>query len=277
MAYFTLRDGGRLYYEDTGGEGPAVLMLHGWISTHAVFSRAVPVISRAARCIAFDHRGHGKSMGAARGAVTLDTLAGDLHELITGLGLDDVTLLGWSMGAGVILRYVSVYGCGAIRQIVLCDMSPRQMNDADWTLGLFQGGLTKEAAEKAAGGTFYDLYKTFAVGAVPKLARLPEFLLRFILTRKLAECDESAAVSLARSVQEADLRPCAERITVPVHYFYAVPGSLFSPALADWYRDHIPGPFRSAAFPNSTHMLISEHPRQFAKAVLRTLEDCAAP
>ena len=177
------------------------------------------------------------------------------------------------MGAGAILNYVSRYGCGALRQIVLCDMSPRQMNDEDWTLGLFQGQLTKEFAENEAGKDFYDFYKSFAVGALPKLARLPEFLLRAILRKKLAQCDEKATVSLARSMQEADYRRVVGQIDVPVHYFYAIPGSLFSPELADWYRDHIKAPFQSMGFPNSTHMLMGEHPRQFADAVLRVLSD----
>ena len=273
MAYFSLKDGGQLYYEDTGRGDQTILMLHGWISTHKVFSKSLSAIGNASRCITYDHRGHGKSMKAAKEPITMDMLASDLNELITGLDLHDLTLLGWSMGAGAILNYVSRYGCGALRQIVLCDMSPRQMNDEDWTLGLFQGQLTKEFAENEAGNDFYDFYKSFAVGALPKLARLPEFLLRAILRKKLAQCDEKATVSLARSMQEADYRRVVGQIDVPVHYFYAIPGSLFSPELADWYRDHIKAPFQSMGFPNSTHMLMGEHPRQFADAVLRVLSD----
>ena len=271
MAYFTLKDGGQLYYEDTGRGNQTILMLHGWISTHKVFSRSIPAISKAARCITYDHRGHGKSMRAAGESVTMDTLASDLNELITGLDLHKFTLLGWSMGAGVILNYVSRYGCAALRQIVLCDMSPRQLNDADWALGLFQGQLTKELAENEERRNFYELYRTFALGAVPKLERIPEYLLRVILRKKIAACDERAALSLALSMLEADYRRVVGQINVPVHYFYAMPGSLFSPELADWYRDHIHAPFRSTGFPNSTHMLIGEHPRQFAKEVLRVL------
>ena len=273
MAYFTLKNGERLYYQDTGRGDQTILLLHGWISTHRVFSRSIPAISKAARCITYDHRGHGNSTRESRETVTMDTLARDLNEFITGLALHDVTLLGWSMGAGVILHYISIYGCAALRQIVLCDMSPRQMNDADWTLGLFRGKLTKDFAEKEAGKDFYELYRLFAVGAVPKLKRIPKFLLRIILQRKLSECDERTAVSLARSMQEADYRSCVEQISVPVHYFYAIPGSLFSLDLTDWYGNHIRAPFYSEGFPNSTHMLIGEHPFRFAKAVLRVLRD----
>ena len=273
MAYFSLKNGAQLYYEDIGRGNKTILLLHGWISTHRVFARAVPAISREARCITYDHRGHGNSRGETRELVTMDTLARDLNEFITGLDLHGITLLGWSMGAGVIMNYISAYGCAALRQIILCDMSPKQMNETDWTLGLFQGKFTREYAERIAGKDFYELYQLFAVGAVPKLARLPDFLLRFVLRKKLAECDEKTALSLARSMLEADFRPCVEQITVPVHYFYAVPGSLFSPKLADWYGEKLHTPYHSAEFPNSTHLLISEHPRQFARAVIRVLGD----
>ena len=174
-------------------------MLHGWISTHKVFSKSLSAIGNASRCITYDHRGHGKSMKAAKEPITMDMLASDLNELITGLDLHDLTLLGWSMGAGAILNYVSRYGCGALRQIVLCDMSPRQMNDEDWTLGLFQGQLTKEFAENEAGKDFYDFYKSFAVGALPKPSamRRPPFLLPALCRRLIIDVlwDKSMCLS----------------------------------------------------------------------------------
>ena len=64
-----------------------------------------------------------------------------------------------------------------------------------------------------------------------------------------------------------DNRPVAGQITVPVTYFYADPGSLFSPVLADWYKEHVVTPFRAVRFPNSTHMLIREYPEKFAEEV----------
>lgn len=273
MAYFSLSDGEKIYYEDTCTGRSTIIMLHGWISTHREFAPILRAVSKTARCIICDQRGHGNSKSVTGDHVTLDTLAGDLNELIAGLDLRDITLLGWSMGAGVILKYVSLYGCGALRQIVLCDMSPRQINDADWSLGLFQGKLTREFAESTAGNDFYDLYRQFAVGAIPQLARLPDPLLRIVLKRRLNACAEGVAISLSDSIKEADLRPCVEQISVPVHYFYAEPGSLFSPELADWYREHISAPFFSKAFHKSTHMLMREHPYQFAREVIRVLDN----
>ena len=73
--------------------------------------------------------------------------------------------------------------------------------------------------------------------------------------------------SLAKSMKTQDNRPVAEQITVPVTYFYADPGSLFSPKLADWYKEHIKTPYTAVRFPESTHMLVSEYPEKFADEV----------
>ena len=77
--------------------------------------------------------------------------------------------------------------------------------------------------------------------------------------------------SLAVSMKSQDNRPAVEQITVPVTYFYADPGSLFSPKLADWYKDHLHTQYSSVRFPDSTHMLISDHPEKFAQEVSAVL------
>ena len=219
MSYFTLKNGEQIYYEDTGSGDQTIVMLHGWTSTHEVFAPVVPEISKYARCITYDHRGHGGSKNANKERVTMDTLAGDLDELIRGLGLHDITLLGWSMGAGVVMNYTALYGCSSLRKIVLCDMTPRQMNDKEWKLGLYQGRYTKEDMQKESGKDFYSLYKKFVIGAVPKYGKVPGFLLRRPLKKILANCDEGVLKSLSASMKEKDFRECVRKITVPVSYF----------------------------------------------------------
>ena len=273
MSYFTLKNGEKLYYEDIGNGPETLIMMHGWTSTHEVFSEPAAKLKEKARCIIYDHRGHGGSKDANREKPTMETLASDLDEIIRGLSLSNVTLLGWSMGAGVALNYVRIYGCGALRQIVLCDMTPKQINDDEWKLGLYQGAYTKENMEKEAGKDFFSLYKAFAVGAVPRLKKIPGFLLKRPLKKKLAECDEAVLKSLSASMKSQDNRDAAGMITVPLTYFYADPGSLFSPELAGWYRDHVKTPFHAVRFPDSDHMLVSKYPDRFAENVAKLLEN----
>ena len=271
MSYFTLKNGEKLYYDDKGQGSETLIMMHGWTSSHDIYVQPTEALQKQARCIIYDHRGHGGSKDANSGSPTLETLAGDLKELIDGLSLTNVTLLGWSMGACTIFNYVRLFGCDNIKQIILCDMTPKQLNDEEWKLGLNQGTYTKEDMEKEAGKDFYTLYKRFVVRTVPKLRWIPGFLLKKPLTEALAKCDEAVLKSLALSMKTQDNRPVVVQITVPVTYFYADPGSLFLPELADWYKEHVKTQYNSVRFPDSTHMLISENPEKFAQEVGKVL------
>ncbi len=270
MSYFTLKNGMELYYEESGSGQPVILM-HGWTSSHEIYSEPVEMMKDKARFIIYDHRGHGGSKGANKESVTMETLASDLNELIQGLGLSDVTLVGWSMGSGVAMNYIRLYGCSALKQVVLCDMTPKQLNDDEWKLGLYQGRYTAQDMERDAKKDFLRLYQEFAVGAIPKLSKIPGFMIRPKLKKKLLDCDESVLRGLSGSMKAQDNRDVIGKITVPLNYFYAVPGSLFSPDLAQWYKENANAPFNAVAFPESTHMFIAEHPELFAQELSKLL------
>ena len=69
-----------------------------------------------------------------------------------------------------------------------------------------------------------------------------------------------------------DNRDVVGMITVPLTYFYADPGSLFSPKLADWYRDHAAAPFKAVRFPGSDHLLVTNDPDRFTKSVAQLMD-----
>jgi pimeloyl-ACP methyl ester carboxylesterase len=271
VSYFSLRCGEQLYYQIIGTGSKTVVMMHGWTSNHEIFQKSAALLGQDVRCILYDHRGHGGSKAANLHHVTMDTLASDLHELLIGLDLHEVTLLGWSMGAGVAMTYVGRYGCERLKQIVLCDMTPRQLNDAQWKLGLYKGAYTRADMKRDANREFFALYEQFALSAAPTLVGIPKGVLQMILSRKLRSCDQTVLKSLSASMKAQDNRENVAKITVPLTYFYAVPGTLFSPELADWYREHTGGPYKSVAFPGSTHLLVMDAPLSFAANVKRLL------
>lgn len=270
VSYFTLKNGMKLYYEDRG-EGQPIVFLHGWTSSHSIYSAPVKKISQNAHCISYDHRGHAGSKLASGEAVTMETLASDLNEIIEGLQLRDIILVGWSMGAGVAMTYVKSFGCDALKQIVLCDMTPKQINDDGWKLGLYKGKYTVEDMNRSTDKKFLSLYHSFAVGAMPRLRKIPDFLLDIILKRRLKSCDENILASLSKSMKLQDNRDVIGKITVPLTYFYAEPGSLFSPELAKWYEINVKTRFNKVAFSDSSHMFISEHPDKFAEEIINIL------
>ncbi len=111
-------------------------------------------LQRKAHCIIYDHRGYGGRKDAHQETVTIERLASDLNELIEGLSPSDVTLVGWSMGESVAMTYIRNFGCFALRQVVLCDMTPKQINDTEWKLGLYQEDIQKKIWKGMTGRIF---------------------------------------------------------------------------------------------------------------------------
>ena len=270
MDEFVLSNGMRLCCEEIGAGRP-VICLHGWTSDHKVFVEPAQALADKAHFILYDHRGHGGSKGANGEPVSVRTLADDLNEVICGLGLEGVTLLGWSMGADVVLSYVDAYGCARLSQVVICDMTPKKVNDESWSLGLCKGAYMVGDAEKDKGKDFETLFYEYAIHTDSKLGNVPEEQLRAGVRMQMTQFDESVAMSLFNSMNEGDWRGSAAKIGVPVTYFYAVPGSLYPPELAAWYRDQATEPYQAIPFENSTHRFVTEHPEQFAEELGKLL------
>ncbi|OAQ41713.1 arylesterase [Pedobacter psychrophilus] len=106
-------------YQDSG-EGKPLILIHGWPSTSQMFeSQLVELPKQGVRCIAYDRRGFGKSDQPFNG-YDYNTLANDLNQLIKKLDLTDVTLLGFSMGGGEVVRYLSKYNVeGRVTKAIL--------------------------------------------------------------------------------------------------------------------------------------------------------------
>ena len=96
MAFMTT-GGFRLYYEDTGGEGPALLFLHGAGGNHLSWWQQVPVFAEEYRCVTVDQRGFGQSPDVAGGPGP-SALATDALALLDHLGIAKAAIVAQSMG-----------------------------------------------------------------------------------------------------------------------------------------------------------------------------------
>jgi non-heme chloroperoxidase len=112
-----------LHYQDHG-EGPAVVLIHGYpLDGHSWEKQERALLQAGYRVITYDRRGSGKSSQPATG-YDYDTFAADLDILLATLQLNDVFLIGFSMGTGEATRYLSKYGSEQVRKAVL--MAPLQ-------------------------------------------------------------------------------------------------------------------------------------------------------
>jgi peroxiredoxin len=106
-----------LYYEDHGSGQPVVL-IHGYPLDGSSWEKQAAVLLDAGkRVITYDRRGFGRSSRPTSGH-DYDTYAADLSSLLLALDIHDVVLVGFSMGTGEVVRYISTYGSHRLAKAV---------------------------------------------------------------------------------------------------------------------------------------------------------------
>ena len=107
-----------IYFEDYG-EGPPVVLIHGWPLSHRMWEYQINALTEAGyRCIAYDRRGFGDSDKPWTG-YDYDTMSNDTHELVKALDLQGATLVGFSMGGGEVARYFGRFGADRVSKAML--------------------------------------------------------------------------------------------------------------------------------------------------------------
>ena len=82
-------NGQNLYYEDTGGRGPALVFSHGLLMDHTMFAPQVQALQGRFRCISWDERGHGQTADPEQCApFDYYDSADDLAALLEHLGVE---------------------------------------------------------------------------------------------------------------------------------------------------------------------------------------------
>jgi 3-oxoadipate enol-lactonase len=97
--------GVELAYEDTGGDGPPLVLAHGLTATRRYVVHGSRLLERSGyRVVSYDARGHGESTPAPDpGDYGYPLLVGDLEQVLDELGIARAVLVGASMGAATTL------------------------------------------------------------------------------------------------------------------------------------------------------------------------------
>jgi len=95
-----------LYYEDTGpgSTGETIAFSHGLLWGTELFAPQVEALRARYRCIAWDHRGQGRSASDHRNCIDMELVWADAVALLEKLGTGRVHFVGLSMGGFVGLR-----------------------------------------------------------------------------------------------------------------------------------------------------------------------------
>ena len=144
----------RIYYEDNGS-GPPVVLIHGYaLNGQSWEKQETALLAAGHRVITYDRRGFGASSRPSTG-YDFDTLAADLHVLLSRLDLRGVVLAGFAMGSGEIIRYLAAHGSERVRAAALvAPLLPFLLKTSDSPEGIdrsvFDGITARIVADRPA-------------------------------------------------------------------------------------------------------------------------------
>lgn len=264
MPELVTNDGVRLRYRDEGTGAPLVIV-PGWSQTASMFAGQVDGLADRYRVIVLDHRGHGESEKPAHG-YRIARLSKDLHELLAALELEDVNLLGWSMGCSVVWSYYDLFGPERLARLVLVDepaflcqlpeMSPGDIADAgalwDASAAIEVYGAVRSNQEAFV----HDFVKVFLTDRIGDADRLSDEVLK---------TPAPAAAALVLNHIFSDWRDVISRIQIPTLVFAATKSHV-PVSSQEWLQRTIPDA-RLEIMEGRAHLMFYEDPDAFNRAL----------
>jgi haloacetate dehalogenase len=224
-----------------GGDGPALLLLHGHPQTHYMWHAVAPELARAFTVVAADLPGYGRSHPVASGSKR--DMARALAELMIDLGFDRFSVAGHDRGARCAYR-LALDAPAIVDRLAVLDIVPtgEMWRRADKEFGLIdwhwfflaQPAPFPESVISAAADRFYFQDRTtFAPEALAdylEAARNPN------VVHGMCE-DYRAGATTDHSLDEAD-RAAGNRIRCPILVLWSAHGELdrWFDVLAVWRR-----------------------------------------
>src|SRR5678815_2749034 len=113
-----------LYYEDTGpgSTGETIVFSHGLLWGTELFEPQIAALRARYRCIAWDHRGQGRSAADHRHCIGIELVWQDAVRLLEALSPGPVHFCGLSMGGFVALR-MAARRPDLVRSLILLETS----------------------------------------------------------------------------------------------------------------------------------------------------------
>ena len=263
MSSFLTNDNVKIFYE-IDGQGKPLLMLPGWTCTSNFWKKNVGELSKTCQVIRMDMRGHGKSEKVMH-SHRISRYAMDLKNLLDYLDLEDVTVLGWSMGVAVLWSYIELFGNHRISGLVCVDQSPAQYTGQDWQWGQ-KGCYDMEMFIHTCCQIQYDPRGAAEGLAFACLFNPPsEEEVKFIAD-EISLCPPYARIEIMRDHTNLDWRDFLPHINLDTLVCVARHSAVFDWQGSTYVGENIPGA-KTVFFENSGHMLFWEEPEKFNRTI----------
>jgi pimeloyl-ACP methyl ester carboxylesterase len=245
------RDGVKIYYE-VRGNGPPLLLTHGYSSTSAMWQGQVEALSKHHKLVLWDMRGHGQSDYPDNPAAYSEALTvADMAALLDEIGADSAIVGGLSLGGYMSLAFYRAHP-QRVRALLIIDTGP---------------GFKKDDAREAWNKRAHETGDRFEREG---LAVLKSF------SRERSSVSHRDASGLARAARgmltqrDARVIELLPNIKVPS---LVVVGADDTPFLAasDYMATKIPGA-KKVVIPAAGHAVNIDQPQAFIDAVVPFLD-----
>jgi pimeloyl-ACP methyl ester carboxylesterase len=253
---------GELFLRDTGGDGPPLLLLHGWTASADLnwYAQYEPLRAAGYRVIAVDHRGHGRGIRALDDFELTDC-ADDAVGVLQALNTGPALVAGYSMGGPISLLAARRHP-HAVRAIVLCATSSNwrspRIAGLWWTMAFWRLVLALAP---------YSLWRTGL-----RAAGLPDNAHTTWATSELVRGSARDIAEAGRELGRFDARPWLGELRLPAAVVVTKRDRAVPPA---WQRD-LARRLNAPAFESpGDHLASSTHIEGFNAALLAALAHVA--
>ena len=271
--FFKTSDNVWIYFEDYGKDKKdTIIFLHGYLCSSKFFHKNIDELSKNHRVILVDWRGHGFSSKTLQN-LTMARCAQDIYELIKYLKLEEVSLIGWSMGSSLVLEYYESYGKENLKKIGIIDSALYPFSSDEWNNHCLAGynldGMIS-TLEKAL--TDHDAYTRSFTRACFKNKLLPED--EEWISKEMKKIPVYIAFALYNDFLMSDYINTLKKISIPL-LICCADSSVFPKGIemGKYYRDLVNKNCYFYEFRNLGHAMLLEDPEQFNKVILDFVEN----
>lgn len=278
------------------GEGPAVVLVHGFGGSIFSYRNVMPLLERNHRLIAVDLKGCGYSDRDARTGLSHSDQVAMLKGLLEKLGVERATLVGHSLGGAVAQRFAATHP-KTVDALVLVASSTGEERWGEY-LGRFVrpsfplGPIVSALVGLTAAASYGLQHSVTAQGAVGRFSHM-----RFV-SRRLLGLWAYDTMTLTDDVRDGYLRPMRirgtlasilrsvgdteregaidrSRITMPVLLLYAADDRAVPLSAAHRLSELLPHA-RLVVIDRAAHLLLEERPEACAAVIEGFLRDTGA-
>ncbi|MFC3802147.1 alpha/beta fold hydrolase [Cohnella sp. GCM10012308] len=265
--YVEVQKGIRIYVEDIG-EGTPIIFLHGWPVNHKMFEYQFLELPRLGyRCIGIDLRGFGKS-DATWDGYNYCSLADDVKAVIDHLGVTGATLVGFSLGGAVAVRYMARHaGYGISKLLLVGAAAPSFVQREDFKYGTPTEKLDDMILQAYTDRPALVMHFGKMLTASKPSAGTAAWLLSLGL-----EASAVGTYKALESLRTEDLREDLPLISVPTAIFHGANDEICPFELGEEMHRYIPGSTLHR-FEDSGHALLFDEPQLFSERLTAFLAD----